>query len=110
MNERTIKANLDLLEVYSTYVKKYPHLFLKSVPLHRVILNDCARWWKNYLEPPCDYKIAKVDGKAMKSMLLTLRRLRYRADRQRDLEVSQLAATLMNKEYCVDFQRFLLTE
>ncbi|CAE6966530.1 unnamed protein product [Symbiodinium natans] len=30
MNERTIKANLDLLEVYSTYVKKYPHLFLKS--------------------------------------------------------------------------------
>ncbi|CAE7811551.1 unnamed protein product [Symbiodinium sp. CCMP2592] len=84
INEKTLKSNHDLLSLYAWFVRKYPKLY-KSVTLHRAILNDCAKFWKGRAgEDAFEYTKWKPDGKAIKSMTLCLRRLRYRSKKQRD--------------------------
>ena len=91
INEKTLKCNHDLLSLYAWFVRKYPKLH-KSVSLHRAVLNDCAKFWKSREgEEAFDYGKWKPDGKAIKSLTLCLRRLRYRSKKQRDLDLCLLA-------------------
>ena len=91
INEKTLKCNHDLLSLYAWFVKKYPALH-KSVALHRAVLSDCAKYWKSREgENAFEYTKWKPDGKAIKSLTLCLRRLRYRSKNQRDMDISLLA-------------------
>ncbi|CAE7615925.1 unnamed protein product [Symbiodinium sp. CCMP2592] len=86
INEKTVKCNNDLLNLYAWFVKKYPGLY-RSVSLHRGVLSDCAKYWKTRPDDEAfDYKKWKPDGKCIKSLVLCLRRLRFRSKNQRDVD------------------------
>ena len=93
MNEKSLRANIEVLKIFKTIVGKYQKKFL-TVPVLTPVIGDAANFWANHLpetQSPFKFTKAKADAKALKSLLLCLYRLRYRADSQRNEEVSRLA-------------------
>ena len=101
VNEKVLRSNIDLFEYFAEIVSRYKDQML-TVPVLKRVLGDCAHYWKNLPEEsgPVVYDGIVADAKAIKSACLCLRRLRGRADRQRDADVSRIAEACLRHEIC----------
>ena len=94
ISEKSVRNNIDLLECFGELVSSHREKIMR-VPLLVAILQDVADYWCELPEDGFVFAKAKADAKSIKSSCLCIGRLRYRAGRQRDPEVSRIAVPQM---------------
>ena len=90
-SEKSAKGNIDLLDYCADLVRKYKQAV--TVPVLEAAIGDVALYWRELADGRAfDFTNIKADAKALKSMIVCVGRLRERADRQRDPELSRVVA------------------
>ena len=92
INEKSLRANSHFLSLWAPVYILDPKL-VKRIPCVKAVLNEVRAHWRGLKEGSFQYPAVAADAKAIKKLVLYLRRLRGRSANQRDEALNSLAAS-----------------